>query len=334
MHETIRICFLGSYSDNLKSKTCTELSRSIKNRKWLGLFAIVVALTVCGARAEAQQPKKIPRIAILSPARPGPLETVDAFRQGLRDLGYIEGQNIIIEYRFAEERYDRLPQLAAELVRLNPDVILTSTTPGVLAAKKATMSIPIVVGSAGDLVQGGIVTSLARPGGNITGLTFISARELDSKRLELLKEVAPKISRVARLVNPDNPGMKDMPRDLEDVSRALGIWLQRVEARRVDEFEAAFSVIAKGGANALLMANDLIFNQNRKRIAELAAKHRLPSITERKEFPEAGGLIAYGTSLPDMWRRAATFVDKILKGTKPGDIPVERPTRFEFVIPE
>lgn len=217
------------------------------------LKRIVVVATVLLSTVpfvDAQQPKKIPRIAILSPARPGPpQEPIDAFRQGLRDLGYIEGQNIIIEYRFAEERYDRLPQLAAELVSLNPDVILTSTTPGALAAKKATTSIPIVVGSAGDLVQRGIVTSLARPGGNITGLTFISSRELDSKRLELLKEVAPKISRVAYLVNPANPAWDGITKDLEDVSRTLGIRLDRVEARGADELEAAFSVMAKSRAN-------------------------------------------------------------------------------------
>ncbi|HEY3305383.1 MAG TPA: ABC transporter substrate-binding protein [Candidatus Binatia bacterium] len=282
--------------------------------------------------AEAQQPKKVPRIGFLSPSfSSDPLLNIQAFRQGLRDLGYLEGQNIIIEYRFAEEKIDRLPQLAAELVRLNPDVIVTSTTPGVLAAIKATTTIPIVVGAAGDLVQRGVVASLARPGGNITGLIFIS-RELDGKRLELLKEVAPKISRVAYLVNPANPAWDRIPKDLEDESGTLGIRVYRVEARGVDEFEAAFSVMTKSGVNALHLANDLVFTNHRKRIAELAVKQRLPSIAERKEFSEAGGLIAYGTSVADMLRRAATHVDKILKGTKPGDIPVERPSKFELVI--
>jgi putative ABC transport system substrate-binding protein len=283
--------------------------------------------------AEAQQAKRVPRIAILFPGGPsGPQDLIDAFRQGLRNLGYIEGQNIIIESRWAEENYDQLPQLAAELVRLKPDVILTSTTPGALAARKATASIPIVIASAGDLVERGIVASLARPGGNITGLTFIGGRELDSKRLELLKEAAPKTSHVAYLINPDNPAWNPVPGNLEDVSRALAIRLSRVEARSVDEFGAAFSVLAKSGANALLMANDLVFNRNPKQIAALALQRRLPAISERKMFAEAGGLLAYGTSLPDMWRRAAVFVDKILKGTKPSDIPVERPTKFEFVI--
>jgi putative ABC transport system substrate-binding protein len=227
------------------------------------------------------------RIAILSPNRPGPRETIDGLRQGLRDLGYIEGQNIIIEYRFAERRYERFPQLAAELVRLNPDVIITSTTPGVRAAKKATTSIPIVVGSAGSLVKRGFVKSLARPGGNITGMTFYSKHARMSKQLEVLKEAVPKISYVALLVNPANPGTA-FQGDLGGVSRTLGIRLQRVEARGVDELEAAFSVMAKSGANALLMANDAILNQNRRRITELAAKRRLPSISHRKHFAEAG----------------------------------------------
>ncbi len=281
--------------------------------------------------AVAQQAGKVYRIAILAPGRPGPQETIDGLRQGLRDLGYIEGQNIIIEYRFAERRYDRFPQLAAELVSLNPDVIIASTTPGVRAAKKATTSIPIVVGSAGDLAKRGIVTSLARPGGNITGMTFHPKRARMSKQLEVLKEAVPKISYVALLVNPANPGTAYQG-DLGDVSRTLGIRLQRVEARGVDEFEAAFSVLAKSGADSLLMVNDALFNLNVKRIAKLALKGRIPSISHRKHFAQAGGLMAYGTSLGDMWRRAATHVDKRLKGTKPGDIPVERPTKFELVI--
>jgi putative tryptophan/tyrosine transport system substrate-binding protein len=295
----------------------------------LALGTLLLALCV---PAQAQRPKKVWRIGFLSPSfSSDPSLNNEVFRQGLRDLGYIEGQNIVIEYRFAEEKIDRLPQLAAELIRLNPDVIVTSTTPGVLAAKKATTTVPIVIAAAGDLVQRGVVASLAQPGGNLTGLIFIS-RELDGKRLELLKEVAPKLTRVAYLVNPANPAWDDIPKNLEDVARALRIRIYRVESRGVDEYEAAFSVMTKSGANALHLANDLIFTNHRKRIAELAVKHRLPSIAERKEFSEAGGLITYGTSVRDMFRRAATYVDKILKGTKPGDIPVERPTKFELVI--
>ncbi len=296
------------------------------------ILAMAFAVLISAHPTDAQQAGKVPRIAILSIARPGPRATIDALRQGLRDLGYIEGQNIIIEYRFAERKYDRLPRLAAELVSLNPDVIITSTTPGVRAAKKATTSIPIVVGSAGGLVKQGFVKSLARPGGNITGLTFHSKRARMSKQLEVLKEAVPKISYVALLVNPANPVWDGIPGDLKDASRALGIRLQRVEARGVDELDAAFSVMAKSGANALLMANDAILNQNRNRIVELALKGSLPSISHRKHFAEVGGLLAYGTSLADMWRRAATHVDKILKGTKPGDIPVERPTKFNLIV--
>ncbi len=299
----------------------------------IGLISILVLGLLAGPLpTEAQKAGKVPRIAILSIGRPGPSETIDALRQGLRDLGYIEGQNIIIEYRFAERKYDRFPRLAAELVSLNPDVIITSTTPGVRAAKKATTSIPIVVGSAGRLVKQGFIKSLARPGGNITGLTFHSRRARMSKQLEVLKEAVPKISHVALLVNPANPVWAGIPGDLKDASRALGIRLQRVEARGVDEFEAAFSVMAKSGANALLMANEAILNQNRERITELALKGRLPSISHRKHFAEVGGLLAYGSSLADMWRRAATHVDKILKGAKPGDIPVERPVKFNLVV--
>jgi len=291
----------------------------------LGLLAVPLAV-------EAQEPKKVPRLAILSIGRSsGPLNTIDGLRRGLRDLGYIEGQNILIEYRFAERRYERLPQLAAELVSLKPDVIVTSTTPGVLAAKRATTSIPIVVGSAGDLAGRGIVASLARPGGNITGMTFHSRHGRMSKRLAVLKEAVPTISHVALLVNPNNPGSA-FQGDLEPVSRTLGIRIQRFQAGGIDEFETAFSAMAKSGADALDMANDAIFNLNRKPIADLAARARLPATSHRRGFAEAGGLLAYGTSLGDMWRRAATHVDKILKGAKPGDLPIERPTKFNLVV--
>jgi len=308
------------------------IQEAIMKLRTIGLIStLTLGLFAGPLPVEAQQAGKVYRIAILAPGRPGPQETIDGLRQGLRDLGYIEGQNIIIEYRFAERKYDRFPQLAAELVSLNPDVIIVSTTPGVRAVKKATTSIPIVVGSAGSLAKRGIVASLARPGGNITGMTFHPKPARLSKQLEVLKEAVPKISYVAFLVNPANPGTA-FQGNLEDISRMLGIRLQRVEARGVDELETAFSAMAKSGANGLLMANDSILNQNRKRIVELALKGRLPSVSQRIQFAEAGGLIAYGTSLGDMWRRAATHVDKILKGTKPADIPVERPTKFNLVI--
>jgi putative ABC transport system substrate-binding protein len=224
-----------------------------------------------------------------------------------------------------------LPDLAVELVSLKPDVIFTHTAPGVLAAKKATSSIPIVSGAAGDLVERGIVESLARPGGNVTGLTLISL-DLDSKRIELLKEAAPKISRVAYLFYPANPAFEQRPRVLEDVARAFGLRLQSVEVRGINDFESAFSIITKTRANAVMVANNPILSENRKQIVELAVRNRLLTIHEQTEFAEAGGLIAYGADLPDLFRRAATYIDKILNGTKPTDLPVERPRKFEMVI--
>ena len=300
------------------------------NKRTLMLAVAILAFTAV-YEVEAQQLRKLPRLAILSARSPGPLDIFDAFHQRLRDLGYVEGKNIIIEYRFAEEKYDRLPALMAELMSFEPDVIFTHTTPGAMAAKKATTTIPVVIGAAGDLLELGIVTSLARPSGNITGMTFFTL-ELDNKRLELLKEAVPKISRVAVLVNPANPIWNNYPRDMEDVARALGVRLQRVEARDREELEAAFTAMTKTKVNALLAVNDTVFGNHRNRISELAAKNRLPSIAERKEFSEAGGLVAYGVDIPEMFRRAAVYVDKILKGTKPADLPVERPRKFELVI--
>jgi putative ABC transport system substrate-binding protein len=281
--------------------------------------------------AEAQQAKKIPRLGILSARSPGPLASFDALQQGLRDLGYIEGQSIVIDYRYARGKSELLPDLAVELVSLKPDVIFTHTAPGVLAAKKATSSIPIVSGAAGDLVERGIVESLARPGGNVTGLTLISL-DLDSKRIELLKEAAPKISRVAYLFYPANPAFEQRPRVLEDVARAFGLRLQSVEVHGISELEAAFSTMTKTRANAVMVANNPILSENRKQIVELAVRNRLLTIHEQTEFAEAGGLISYGADLPDLFRRAASYIDKILKGTKPTDLPVERPRKFEMVI--
>jgi putative tryptophan/tyrosine transport system substrate-binding protein len=296
----------------------------------------IPVLTFCAmlfalCASAAAQHVKIPRIGILSARSPGPLDIFDAFHQGLHNLGYVEGKNIILEYRFAEEKYDRLPALMAELISLKPDVILTHTTPGALAAKKATTTIPIVVGAAGDLVERRIIASLARPGGNITGLTFFTS-ELDNKRLELLKEAVPKISRVAVLVNPANPAWNDYPSNMEELARTLTVKLQRVEARDLETLDAAFSEMRKTNVNALLPVNDTVFGNHRNRIVELAIKQRLAAIAERKEFSQEGGLIAYGVDIPHMFRRAAVYVDKILKGTSPGDLPIERPSKFEFVI--
>jgi putative tryptophan/tyrosine transport system substrate-binding protein len=297
------------------------------------IVALLVGLALVTIRlADAQQPQKIPRIGILSPLSRSPgLIDIDAFRQGLRDLGYIEGQNILIDYRFAEDNYDRLPTLMSELVNLKPDVIFTHTTPGALAAKKATTTIPIVIGAAGELDLRGIVTSLARPGGNITGLTLIGV-ELEGKCVELLKEAAPKISRVAVLINPANPNFKDYPQNLDDVARSVGVRLQRVVAGDLTALEGTFSSIAKSRSDALLVTNDLMFRTYRKQIVGRAAKNRLPSASQSTDFAEAGGLLQYGPDIRGMFRRAAIYVDKILKGTKPGDLPVERPAKFELVI--
>jgi putative ABC transport system substrate-binding protein len=270
-------------------------------------------------------------LGILSARGPGRLEIFDAFHQGLRNRGYVEGKNIVIEYRFAEQKYGRLSALMAELISLKPDVILTHTTPGVLAAKRATKTIPIVIGAAGDLVEQGIVASLAKPGANITGLSFVSL-ELDQKRLELLKEAVPKLSRVAILVNPANPLWRNYPESIQAIARKLGLELQRFEARNVEELNAAFSTMSKMRVEAVLAVSDTVFGNHRSQIIQLGLTHRLPVISERKEFAEDGGFVAYGVDIADMFRRAAFYVDKVLKGTAPGELPIERPMRFAFAV--
>jgi putative ABC transport system substrate-binding protein len=291
----------------------------------LALGALLFAFT-----AQGQLPaKKVYRIAILSPATQ-PRPVIEALRQGLRDRGYTEGQNIVFDARYAEWELERLPQLASELLKLNPDVIFTHSVTGAKTAKEATTTIPVVIGAAGDLVQDGIVASLARPGGNITGVTLLSS-ELEGKRLELLKEASRKLSRVAVLVNSANPAWERYPQVLEPAARALGLRLQRVEFSKPADFEQAFSAILRNRAGGLLVVSDPIFT-DQTRLAEFAVKHHLPSISEVPRFAEAGGLIQYGLSIADMGRRAAAYIDKILKGAKPADLPVERPTKFEFLI--
>jgi putative tryptophan/tyrosine transport system substrate-binding protein len=301
-------------------------------RKFIIFTSLLVAALVSDViMANALQPKKVPRLGILSVRSPGHLDIFDSFHQALHDLGYVAGENIAVEYRFAEDKYDRLPALMAESVSLEPDVILTHTTPGALAAKKATTTIPIVIGAGGDLVERGIIASYARPNGNVTGLTFVSS-DLNNKRLELLKQAVPKTSQVAVLVNPANPVWNDYPQNMEAVAKTLAIRLQRVEARNLEDLEAAFVSMTKTNVNGLSLVTDTVFGTLRNRIAELAAKNRLPAIAERREFADAGGLIAYGVDIPHMFRRAGVYVDKVLKGAKPKDLPVERPMRAEFVI--
>ena len=255
----------------------------------------------------------------------------EVFRQGLRGLGYVEGQNIALEERWAEGKYDRLPSLAAELVRLNVDIIVTASTPAAQAGQQATKSIPIVMTLVSDPVESGLVGSLARPGGNVTGLSLMHP-ELTWKRLELLKEVIPKLSRVAVLSNPANSIIPPLVRETEAAARSLRVQLQVVEVRSPTEFESAFAAMTKNRAGALVVLPDGIFQNERKRIAALAAKGRMPAMYPWKEAVDDGGLMSYGANVLDIFRRAAVYVDKILKGTKPADIPIERPMKFELVI--
>ena len=296
----------------------------------LAIWAVLLALSF---PAGAQQAKKIPRIGFLaSVSASSDADRIEAFRQGLRELGYVEGQNVTIEYRWADGKFEQLPDLAAELVRLRVDVIVAVVTQASLAAKKATGTIPIVMVGVSDPVGSGLVASLARPGTNITGTSSMTA-EIVGKLLELLKETVPKISRVAALWNPANSVFQALQlRETEVAARALGVQLQILEARGPDEIDRAFAAMVKERTKALLILGDPVFTSHRKRIADLAAKYRVPAVSGTREYVEAGGLMAYGPSFPDMHRRAATYVDKILKGTKPADLPVEQPKKFEFII--
>jgi len=296
----------------------------------LALSAVLFALCF---PAEAQQPTKIPRIGNLYGIPPAAHSARrEAFRQGLRELEYVEGKNIVIEWRSAEGKLDRLPALAAELVRLKVDVIVTAGPLPTRAAKEATTSIPIVMASDPDPVANGFVASLARPGGNITGLSTLTP-ELSGKRLELLKETVPKISRVAVFGTSTQPGNAQSLKEVELAAKAFGIKLQYVDVLDPKDIETAFRAAGKGRADAvLLMVAGGVANAHRTEIVEFAVKSRLPVMFDRSDFVEAGGLIAYGVNYNDLDRRAATYVDKILKGRKPADLPVEQPIKFEFVI--
>ena len=296
---------------------------------FLSLIITLAAVFLTPPSAHAQQPGKMPRIGYLViGSEVG--QVSEAFLQGLRDLGYVEGKNIIIEYRGdPQRREERLPELAADLVRLKVDVIVALSPPAARAAKNATKTIPIVIRSTGDPVQGGFVSSLARPGGNITGMTSISS-ELYGKRLELLKEIMLRLSRVAVLRNP-NRGASDF-KEMQSAARSLALQLQSLEVRTANDFENAFRAAGKARAQALITIRTPLFNNHRKQIADLAIRSRLPAIYDERAYVEAGGLMSYGTNLADLERRAAVFVDKILKGTKPADLPVEQPKKFELVI--
>jgi len=311
-------------------------------RRGIGIIAVLlISILTPPLAAEAQQAGKVHRIGFLSPssrsdperlASPFGERGLAAFRQGLRDLGYVEGQNIAIEYRWAEGRFERLPDLAAELVRLKVDVIVSVVTQATLAAKNATGTIPIVLVAAGDPLGSGLVANLARPGGNVTGPSSMYG-DLAGKQLELLKETVPKVSRVAVLWNPANAVWQaQMLRQTEIAARALGLQVQLLEARGPDELEGAFAAMTRERVSALLVQVDVIFALHARRIADLAAKRRVPAMYGSREHVETGGLMSYAPNIPDLFRRAATYVDKILKGAKPADLPVEQPTKFELVI--
>jgi putative ABC transport system substrate-binding protein len=297
------------------------------------LALLALALLAAPLAAEAQQPGSVHRIGYLQPApRESTAHMLKALEDGLRELGYVPGGNLVVEYRFADGRAERLPDLAAELVRLKPDVIVVAaTTTAVQAARKATTAIPIVMPIAGDPVETGLVASLARPGGNITGLSVMSS-QLSGKRLELLKTVAPSVSRVAVLSNATSANIPRQMRETEAAARTLGVQLLPVEVRGPEDLEKAFQSAANGRANALVVLDDFFVFAHATTIVKLAAAHRLVAIYGFREFVQAGGLMAYSVNVADLYHRAAIYVDRILKGAKPADLPVEQPTKFDLVI--
>jgi putative ABC transport system substrate-binding protein len=303
----------------------------LKRREFVTFFG---SIAVWPLAARAQQLGKVPRIGYLSPgsASPGPLAYHDEFQRGLRELGYVEGRNIVIEYRFAEGKFDRLDALAAELVRLDVDIIASVVTQASLAAKNATRTIPIVMVSVGDPVGAGLVTSLARPGANVTGNSSM-ASEVIGKSLALLKQTVTTVSPVAVLWNPNNVTYQgQIMRETEVAAGKLGIQLQTFGVRGPDEFDRTFATITSASAATLLVLPDPVFSAYTTRITSLANKSRLPAMYGLREDAVAGGLMAYGTKYADLYRRAASYVDKILKGAKPAELPVEQPTKFEFVL--
>jgi putative tryptophan/tyrosine transport system substrate-binding protein len=295
------------------------------------ILVAVILLALCES-AEAQQPGKVPRIGFLIASSPSAIAPrMDAFREGLRELGYVEGKNIVIEPRYANGKSDHLPALAAELVGLKVDVIVSSGPTATRPAKGATSTIPIVMTFDDDPVGSGFVASLARPGGNITGLSTLSP-ELSGKQLELLKEIVPKLSRVTVIGTSARQGTAQALKEMELAAGAFKVKLQFLDVQNPKDIELAFRAASKGRADALLVLQSPVFNSHRAEIAELAIKHRLPATYPRREFVEDGGLMSYGVNFLDLDRRAAAYVDKILKGTKPADLPVEQPKKFDFII--
>jgi len=295
---------------------------------WLGLITMLFTV---GFAVESQPQSRVPKIGLLRARLAASGSSLEGFLRELRALGYVEGKNIMIESRSAEGKLDRLPALADELVRLKVDMIVSASAVEALAAKNTTTIIPIVCLNLGDAVANGLVDSLARPGGNITGFTTMSA-ELGGKRLELLKETVPKVSRVAVLWDPQNLGSTQEWKESQLTARDLGLQLHSMEVSSADKFDAAFKEATKAGSAALVVTRGTLNNSHQKRIADLAAKFRRPAMYAREDFVDSGGLMSYGADDGEPYRRAASMVDKILKGAKPADLPVERPTKFEFII--
>ena len=297
-----------------------------------GIVTVIsCALLIAQSVVEAQQQPKVPRIGFLTAgSSASPTSRLQAFRERLRELGYIEGQNIAIEYRHAEGKSDILPELARDLVREGVSIIITTSTSALLAAKQATSKLPIVAATSGDLVGTGLIDSLARPGGNVTGLTAISP-ELSGKRLELLTEIVPKISRIAVLWHPTKWDEKEV-RETEIAARQFGLKLQSVQIRNADDFQTGYASITKESARAIIIIQGPFTSLHRKKILESSLLHRLPSICDAPDWVDNGCLASYGPNRADLYRRAATYVDKILKGANPADLPVEQPTKFELVI--
>jgi putative ABC transport system substrate-binding protein len=297
-----------------------------------GIVTLILSLLTAPLTSQAQHAAHVPRLGLLIP---GPSSAfaprIEAFRHGLRDLGYVEGQNITLESRFADGQADRLPALVADLVRLQVDVLVTDGEAAIRAAQHATATIPIVMAISGDPVGAGFVASLARPGGNVTGLSFMQP-DVSGKRLELLQEAVPTLSRVAVLWDPAVAASTFAFTETRTAAHALGLQLQSLEVRGPDEFDQAFAAMTREHADALMVISNPLFFGHRRQLAELTVRHRLPAMFHLREYAEAGGLMAYGANIHGMYRRAASYVDRILKGTKPADLPVEQPTKFELVI--
>jgi putative ABC transport system substrate-binding protein len=309
-----------------------KIQKRPRRPKWVAFVALVVALAMGAAVVQAQQPAKVPRIGYLATASLSAFATrTEAFRQGLRELGYIEGKNILIEYRYANGKPDRVPALADELVRTKVDIIVTGGAPATLSAKDATRTIPIVMASDADPVGSGVVASLARPGGNITGFSTL-ATDISGKRLELLKEIIPRLSHVAVFGTSTYPGNGQALKEMEVAAREFGMKLQYLDVLDSKNIANAFREASRAHADAVLVLASPVFISQRTQITDLVIKNRVPAIYPNGEYVEDGGLMSYGANNADLFRRAAIYVDKILKGRKPGDLPVEQPTKFEFVV--